>query len=170
LSPASSSTQFLDSQQHQRTTINNNINNNMASSSSSNQRNPPSIMGWWTWSYLFDYAACIITFTSSQLLDNLPPFERPFDINDPEISYPNRPNIVTNTHLLLMTTLAPFVLGLLISMARVAYVLSKPGPTHIKGMERKKYVISMALKELHHYLVGHFLAIGLTNLFTNLMK
>jgi uncharacterized RDD family membrane protein YckC len=127
-------------------------------------------MGWWHWGHLVDYTAIVGTFVAAQLLDNLPPFERPFNLNDPEIAYPHLPNIVSTAALILYCIPVPIAITFLIALLRAVYVLSQRGPSHIRGVERKRYVISMALREWHHFVVGLGLGLAVNNLFTDLTK
>ncbi|KAJ3414984.1 hypothetical protein HDV05_005815 [Chytridiales sp. JEL 0842] len=128
------------------------------------------LLGWWTWGYIGDYLTLIATITISQVLDNRPPFERPFDPLDKEISNPNVPNIVTNTQLVLIGLMSPILISAFVSAVRVLYTL-RFGQSNRSGPAiRKATVIRQALQEWHTFLIGHLLSLVITNLFTNLTK
>ncbi|KAJ3112008.1 hypothetical protein HDU96_005052 [Phlyctochytrium bullatum] len=141
---------------------------NAAADKGSSVRNvagpPRTLFGWWNWNYIVDYVVCAVVVSISFRIDDMKPFERPFDIDDKDLSHPNKPNIVTQTMLVVYALAVPAAVVALIFGIRLAMVRAKGG--------RKAYMAATAscLRDFHHFLVGLVLAFVYTKLFTDFLK
>ncbi|KAJ1558807.1 hypothetical protein HK405_012938, partial [Cladochytrium tenue] len=130
---------------------------------------------WYRPGHAVDLAVGLVLVVFALLADRLlQPFERPFDTTDPDLAHPHLPDIVTNAQLGVVSVVFPLATAAVANAVMVAVTVVTPPPAGggraYARASRMRAAVRGAVRSWHHFLITLVLAIGITGLFTNLVK
>ncbi|KAF6827150.1 pap2 domain containing protein [Colletotrichum musicola] len=100
-----------------------------------------------TFSYVFDWAVLFAFAVAGFFLGNLSPNKRPFDLGDPNISFPLHDDTVSILNAFLACVVAPILVVILVTL------LLTPGSMGVPGRPRS-FTLRRKIWELHSGLLG----------------
>lgn len=129
-----------------------------ATSADGHVDNKRELVAWFNWSYAFDWLILAAVFATGMTIRNWTAYERPVDrlvLEDPDLAHPHLSNIVSNTELIVYSSVIPLVVGILWYIA--------------VGLSQRVSV-SQSLEAVHCFILSLLLTLATTQTTTNFLK